>query len=399
MKDAPGSEHRALSPLKLGIGPARDHWARSGSNVLAAGVRGPADPWIWSAVGGLVALSFLMVLNTTYFPSEARFGDPFRLFGKHLFAIALSLAAAWVVSRAGSAGYERSAYAFLAAVTLGLLLVLVPGVGLLRGGARRWLGVGPFSLQPSEFAKLALVLYAARSLVRKGTKVTTFSYGLLPHAIVGGAVAGLVVLQPDFGTALLLVGILGALLFAAGVRLRHLSAAALALGPAAAAYVWSAPYRARRIRAFLNPWADADGSAFQLIQSLLSFGLGGIFGAGLGEGRQKMWYLPEAHTDFIFAVIGEELGLIGALAVVALFGILAWRGLRVAWRHPSSFGRLSALGLTVSLVGQALINMGVALGMLPPKGLALPLVSYGGSAMLASMLSVGVLAGLSRESG
>jgi len=340
-----------------------------------------------------------MVLNTTYFPSEARFGDPFRLFAKHLFAIALSLAAAWVVSRAGSAGYERSAYAFLAVVSVALLLVLVPGVGLLRGGARRWLGVGPLSLQPSEFAKLALVLYAARSLVRKGTKVTTFSYGLLPHAIVGGAVAGLVVLEPDFGTALLLVGVHGALLFAAGVRLRHLSAAGLALIPAVAAYVWSAPYRARRIRAFLDPWAEADGSAFQLIQSLLSFGSGGIFGAGLGEGRQKMWYLPEAHTDFIFAVIGEELGLIGALTVVALFGILAWRGLRVAWRHPRSFGRLSALGLTVSLVGQALINMGVALGMLPPKGLALPFVSYGGSAMLASMLSVGVLAGLSRESG
>ncbi len=374
-------------------------WTRLSSSRSATGVGSAGDLWIWAAVGGLLALSILMVLNTTYFPSAARFGTPFRLFFKHLFAVVLGCSAAFVISRAGSERYERMAYPLLAIVCIGLGAVLIPGIGLVRGGAQRWLGVGLFSLQPSEFAKLALVLYVTRSVVRKGVKVESFSYGVLPHALVGGMLVMLVALEPDFGTAVFLLAVLGLMLFAAGVRLRYLALPCLLLAPLVAAGIFWTPYRAERVKAYLDPWANAKGGAFQLIQSLLSFGSGGVFGAGLGGGRQKMWYLPEAHTDFIFSVVGEELGLLGALAVVVLFGILTVRGLRVAWRHPTQFGRLAALGITITLVMQALMNMGVVLGLLPTTGLALPLVSYGGSAMLASMLGVGILVGLSRECG
>lgn len=357
------------------------------------------DRWIIATVAALVTVSIVMVFNTSYFFAGERFGDPLHVFKKHLVSIGLGALACFVASRLRSTTYERLAYPALAVVVVMLIAVLIPGVGLVRGGARRWIGLGVMNLQPSEIAKVIAVLYLARSMVRKGPRLTTFSLGVLPHFIVIGVLGGLVMLEPDFGTAALLGVTLFAMLFAGGVRWRHLALPVLSLVPLAIYAISSSPYRLRRVMVFLDPWEHPRDAGFQLVQSFLAFGSGGLFGAGLGESKQKMFYLPEAHTDFIFSVIGEELGLMGALVIVGLFAMLAIRGLRVAIRHPTTFGQLVAFGTTTVLVLQAGINMAVVLGLLPTKGLALPFISYGGSAMLGAMTAAGVLLALSRESG
>jgi cell division protein FtsW len=357
------------------------------------------DRWIMLAVAALVTVGVVMVFNTSYFFAGERFGDPLHVFRKHLVSVALGVLACVGASRLRSSTYERYAYWALAGAVVLLVAVLIPGIGLVRGGARRWIGVGAMNVQPSELAKIAAVLYLARSMVRKGPRLTTFSLGVLPHFIVVGCMAALVIVEPDFGTAALLGVTLFAMLFAGGVRWRDLAIPILPIVPAAMYAIYSSPYRLRRVMVFLDPWEHPRDAGFQLVQSFLAFGSGGLWGAGLGESKQKMFYLPEAHTDFIFSVIGEELGLLGALAIVGLFALLAIRGLRVALQHPTTFGQLVAFGVTTVLVLQAGINMAVVLGLLPTKGLALPFVSYGGSAMIGAMTAVGVLLALSRESG
>jgi cell division protein FtsW len=358
------------------------------------------DPWIVLAVAVLTALGVVMVLNTSYFFAGERYGDPYHVMRKHVASVALGAVCFLAASRLRSATYERLAYPALALVAVALVAVLVPGIGLARGGARRWIGLGALNIQPSEIAKVAVVLYLARSIVRKGPRMATFAVGVLPHAIVVAALALLVVAEPDFGGAVLLGALLVAMLFVGGVRpARHLLLPALPLIPVLAYAVYTSPYRVRRLLTFLDPWQDPRDAGFQLVQSFLAFGSGGVLGNGLGQSKQKMFYLPEAHTDFIFSVIGEELGMLGALVFVGLFALLAVRGFRVALRHPAPFGRLVAFGLTLLLVLQAGVNMAVVLGLFPTKGLALPFVSYGGSAMLASMTAAGIVLALSRESG
>jgi cell division protein FtsW len=373
---------------------ARGHVVRPVAVVAHGG-----DRWIMLTVAALVAVGIVTVFNTSYFFAGERFGDSYYVFRKHLVSIGLGTLCCLAASRVSSRTYERCAYPALALVTLALIAVLIPGVGLVRGGARRWIGLGPLNVQPSELAKIVVVLYLARSIVRKGARIATFTVGILPHVIVVGTLAGLVVVEPDFGTAALLGLLLLAMLFAGGVRWRDLVLPLVPALPLVAYAITSSPYRLRRVLVFLDPWEHPRDAGFQLVQSFLAFGSGGLFGVGLGESKQKMFYLPEAHTDFIFSVIGEELGLLGALALVLLFALLAVRGFRVALRHPAPFGRLAAFGATVLLVLQAGVNMAVVLGLLPTKGLALPFVSYGGSAMLGAMTTVGVLLALSRESG
>jgi len=277
--------------------------------------------------------------------------------------------------------------------------VLIPGIGSVRGGARRWMVIGPLSLQPTEFAKIAIVLYLAHSLTRKGERVESFKIGVLPHALVIGLMAGLAVLEPDFGTLVLAAGLLIAMLYVGGVRIRHLGFLAFTAVPALGLIALHKPHVLERIFGFLNPDVDPLGVNFQLQQSFIAFGSGGLWGVGLGESRQKMFYLPEAHTDFIFSVVGEELGLLGALLVLALFTVVAVRGFRIALRHPDPFASLLAFGVTLSIVLQVAVNVGVVLGCLPTKGLALPFLSYGGSAMIASLAQIGVLLALAREVG
>jgi len=364
---------------------------------VVGGLRG--DPWLVAAVAALLGLGIVMVFNVSYFYGQERLGDSMYFFRRHLLAVALGTGACFITSRLSSEAYRRAAYPLLAASVVALAHVLVPGIGVLRGGARRWLHLGPLSLQPSEAAKVALVLYLARSLSKKGERVHQFPVGVVPHCLVVGLVAGLLLLEPDFGTAALAAGLLFVMLFAGGVRARHLAVPVLVALPLVGYEITKAGYRVKRLLAFLNPGLDPHGIGFQLTQSFIAFGSGRLWGVGLGESRQKMFYLPEAHTDFIFSVVGEELGLVGALLVLGLFGVIAARGLRTALRHSDPFASLAAFGVTLSLVLQALVNAGVVLGCLPTKGIPLPFLSYGGSAMIAALAQVGVLIALAREAG
>jgi len=355
------------------------------------------DKWILLAVAGLLALGMTMVLSTSYLYSQERYGDGTYFFRKQLIAMGAGVIALVACTVVPSTLYRRFAYPLLAVSFIILAMVLIPGVGVNRGGARRWIMFPGFAFQPSELAKLSMVFYLAHSMAKKQEMIRTFSVGVLPHLIISGLFAGLLLLEPDFGTALILTMVLYFMLFIGGVRVSHLLSTALLALPVLVFVMMTAEYRLRRLMTFLDPWSDATGSGFHVIQSLIAFGSGQFFGRGLGESRQKLFYLPEAHTDFVYSVIGEELGLLGALAVLSLFGVIIVRGLRLTAKIEEPFDQYLAFGLTVLLGLQALIHMGVVMGLMPTKGLVLPFISYGGSAMVINLMEAGILLGLSRR--
>ena len=278
-----------------------------------------------------------------------------------------------------------------------LVVVMFPEFSKKVGGARRWLAFGGFSFQPSELAKFTLVLFIAKSLVKRADKLRSFAYGYLPNLIVLGFFFIPIFFQPDFGTVMVILAVTFTMLFIAGLRKKFLFASMLAIIPIVALAIQFADYRKRRIIAFLNPWEDPSGVGFQAVQSFYAFGRGGFWGVGLGESSQKLYRLPEAHTDFIFSVIGEELGFVGTTAIVLLFLIFIWRGFLTAYQAKDPFGTHLATGLTLLIGLQAFINLGVASGLLPTKGLTLPFISMGGSSMLVTMLSVGVILNISEQ--
>jgi len=355
------------------------------------------DKWMLLAVVGLLAVGVTMVLSTSYLYSQERYGDGTYFFRKQMIAMGAGAVALIACTMIPSALYRRFAYPLLALSFIILVLVLVPGVGVNRGGARRWITFPGFAFQPSELAKLALVFYLAHSMAKKEQMIRSFSVGVLPHLMVFGLFAGMLLLEPDFGTALMLSMLLYFMLFIGGARVHHLVGTGLMALPVLIYVLTKADYRIRRLMSFLDPWSDAAGSGFHVIQSLIAFGSGQIWGRGLGESRQKLFYLPEAHTDFVFSVIGEELGLLGALAVLALFGVIITRGLQLTAKIEEPFDQYLAFGLTVLLGLQALIHMGVVMGLMPTKGLVLPFISYGGSAMVINLMEAGILLGLSRR--
>lgn len=355
------------------------------------------DKWMLLAVVALLVLGMTMVLSTSYLHSQERYGDGTYFFRKQAIAMSVGIAALVSCSMLPATLYRRLAYPLLGLSLITLILVLIPGIGVSRGGARRWMMFLGFAFQPSELAKLSIVIYLAHSMAKKQEKIRTFAVGVLPHLIVSGVFAALLLLEPDFGTALILTMLLYSMLFMGGVRVSHLLATGLLALPALAYIALTAEYRLRRLMTFLDPWSDPTGSGFHVIQSLIAFGSGQWLGRGLGESRQKLLYLPEAHTDFVYSVIGEELGLIGALVVLALFGVIIVRGLRLTGRIEEPFDQYLAFGLTVLLGLQALIHMGVVMGLMPTKGLVLPFISYGGSAMMINLIEAGILLGLSRR--
>jgi cell division protein FtsW len=355
------------------------------------------DKWMLLAIAGLLALGVTMVLSTSYLHSQERYGDGTYFFRKQLMAMGAGVIALVGCSLAPSALYRKFAYPLLALSFILLVLVLIPGIGVSRGGARRWILFPGFAFQPSELAKFAMVVYLAHSMAKKEQLIRTFSVGVAPHLIVSGAFAGLLLLEPDFGTALILTMLLYFMLFIGGVRVSHLFATGLLALPALVYVMMTAQYRLRRLMTFWDPWSDPSGSGFHVIQSLIAFGSGQWFGRGLGESRQKLLYLPEAHTDFVYSVIGEELGLLGALVVLALFAVIIVRGLQLTAKIEEPFDQYLAFGLTVLIGLQALIHMGVVMGLMPTKGLVLPFISYGGSAMVINLVEAGILLGLSRR--
>ena len=355
------------------------------------------DKWLFLAVAALLAIGVTMVLSTSYLYSQERFGDGTYFFRKQLIAMGAGLVALIACSLVPSAIYRRLAYPLLGLTLVILILVLIPGIGVARGGARRWLMLPGFAFQPAELAKLAVVFYLAHSMAKKEERIQTFSLGVVPHLIVTGVFLALLLLEPDFGTALILIVLLYLMLFIGGARVHHLLATGLMALPVLIYVMLKAEYRLRRLMTFMDPWRDASNSGFQIIQSLIAFGSGQLWGRGLGESRQKLFYLPEAHTDFVFSVIGEELGLIGAWIVLALFGLVILRGLRLTARIEEPFDQYLAFGLTALVGLQALIHMGVVMGLMPTKGLVLPFISYGGSAMVINLVEAGILLGLSRR--
>jgi cell division protein FtsW len=355
------------------------------------------DKWIVAAAAALLALGATMVLSTSYLYSQERFADGTYFFRKQLLAMCVGVAALIGCSLVPAHLYRRFAYPLLAVSFVLLVLVLIPVLGVSRGGARRWLMVMGFAFQPSELAKLAIVFYLAHSMAKKDELMRSFCFGVLPHLLVTGIFAVLLLLEPDFGTALILTMVLYLMLFMGGARLHHLFATALMAVPLLIYVLMNAEYRLRRLLSFLDPASDPSGSGYHMMQSLIAFGSGQLWGRGLGESRQKLFYLPEAHTDFVYSVIGEELGLLGALAVLALFGVILMRGIRLTGKIEEPFEQYLAFGLTALIGLQALIHMGVVMGLMPTKGLVLPFISYGGSALLVNLTQVGILLGLSRR--
>src|ERR1700730_2043375 len=279
-----------------------------------------------------------------------------------------------------------------------LVLVLVPGIGTSSYGAVRWIRVGPVQIQPSEIAKVAIILYLADWLARRGRLVRNFMKGLLPFAIIVAIVAMLVEVQPDLGTTAIIVAAAACVFFVAGANLMHIVLLAVAgAGAGVAVLAHLSGYQLDRIRAFTDPWANIQGSGWHTAQGLIAVGSGGIFGHGLGNGLQKYYWVPNAHTDAIFAIIGEELGFVGCIGVLLLFGTLAWRGFRIAWQAPDPFARLFATGLTCLLTLQALVNVAVITNSLPYTGVTLPLVSFGGSSTVISLVAIGLLLNISRQ--
>jgi cell division protein FtsW len=355
------------------------------------------DLWLFGVVLALVLLGVVMVYSASAIIAADRFGDPFFFLKKQLFWAVLGSGLLWAALRLDYRRLERLVVPLLVVSIALLVLVLVPPFGQAINGTRRWFRIGPLSFQPVELAKFALVLYLASFLTRRAAALRSFWQGLFPILLVAGTMAMLTLVQPDLGNSLALVVLTLVLAYLAGARVKHMAWVAAAALPLVALAVALKPYRWRRMVAFVNPWDDPQGSGFQIIQSFLALGSGGLTGRGLGGSKQKLFYLPEPYTDFIFAIVGEELGLIGAVCVIALFAVLIWRGLRVGLRAPDPFGSYLALGLTVMLATQTLVNLGVVMGALPTKGLPLPFVSFGGSALLMTMFSAGVLLNISQH--
>jgi len=343
------------------------------------------------AVLALVGLGMVMVYSSSAVFAAARYGSATFFLERNLVYLTVGLVALYVGWRLDYGFYHRVSYPMLAGIFLLLLALLVPGLGTRVDGATRWFHIAGVSLQPSEPAKFALVVYLAYSLAKKRDSVKLFSVGFLPHLCVAGLMGILVLRQPDLGTAAILGLVTLLLLFVAGTKLSYIVVSLLAAAPLAYQLIVGTPWRLRRLLAFLDPWAYRQDAGYQISESLISIGSGGLYGLGLGDGKQKLFFLPAAHTDFVFAIVGEELGLVGMAAVVALILVVVVRGLRAALRARDLFGTYLAFGITSVFGFQALLHIAVVLGLVPTKGITLPLVSYGGSALVTMMFCMGVL--------
>ncbi len=343
----------------------------------------------------LIGLGLVMVYSSSSHLAEHRLGDSyFYLKRQGLFCL-LGLALMILAKNIPCTFYLKLVYPLLVVSLCLLILVFVPGLGYKVGGAYRWMRFGGLSFQPSELAKFSLAVYMAHSMSSKGSDMGTFSKGLLPHLLVAGGFMMLVVFQPDLGTAVILGCWFLILLFVGGVNILQILSILILAAPVTLWLVFSAEYRLKRWWAFIDPWDDPKGIGFQIIHSFLAFGSGGFWGAGLGNSKQKLFYLPEPHTDFVLSIAGEELGFLGISVIVVLFGILIMRGIKISLNARDLYSSYLALGLTCLMGLQVLVNMGVVMGLLPTKGLTLPLMSYGGSSLVLSLLGIGILLNIS----
>jgi cell division protein FtsW len=351
-----------------------------------------------ATIGVLVIIGVVMVLSASSVLSVTDYGSVWHFFVRQLIWTTIGVVAFVLVVRTDYHKWSRAAMPLLVVSAALLAIVLIPKIGIYVGGSRRWLGVGSWRFQPSEIAKLALLLFSADLLTRRAHDIDDVRRVLRPLLLVVLGCGALVCLEPDLDSTVIMAVIVGTIMVAGGIRYRHLAVVAGSGVALAAILAVAAPYRRARVFTFLDPTADASNTGYQMLQSLIATGSGGIDGVGLGAGRAKWLFLPNAHTDFIFAVIGEELGLIGTLTVLGLFGAFAVLGIRTALRAPDRFGMLVAAGVTVWVVAQAAVNIGGVIGLLPVSGIPLPFVSFGGSSLLFTMIAAGILANVARQS-
>lgn len=345
----------------------------------------------------LVGFGVLILYSTTGVLAQERFGDSLYYLKRQLVAVVLGLAGMLLVSRIRMETLKSFSPLCLPLGVILLLMTLIPGVGDSAGGASRWITLFGQRFQPGEFVKLLFIFFMAGYFARHEEKLDSFSQGVCKPLLLVGLIGVLYLSQPDFGSTALVALVTLTMAFTAGVRIRYILLSFLFAAASLAVLVMISPYRMKRILSFLEPTADASGKGYQLLQSLIAVGTGQFTGVGLGEGQQKLFFLPAAHTDFIFAVVAEELGFLGAIFLLALFGVFLWRGLRIAWKvRTDVFSYTLAVGLTMLIVLPALLNMGVVLGLLPTKGMVLPLVSYGGTNIIVSLVGIGFLLTLGR---
>jgi cell division protein FtsW len=354
-----------------------------------------SDKLLFIATLLLVCTSVVMVYSASVVIALDKQQPYLFLFKQATWAL-LGLCLMPIVMRIDYRNYRQPAIIWtgLGIAALALIAVLF---GRPVKGATRWLGVGPLGVQPSELAKIAVILFTAALLERRMDRIDEASYSLLPIGVVVGAIVGLILIEPDLGTAVSVLMIVAVMVFAAGINYRYIVALFLTSLPALYVLLMTSDYRRRRVTAFLDPWSDPLGSGFQIIQSMIAVGTGGVFGRGLMAGVQKLYFLPEPHNDFIYSVIAEELGLIGATVVLVCFCLITWRGLRTAMRAPDRFGAFLAIGLTTMVAFQAFFNISVVLGLLPTKGIPLPFVSAGGSSLLINMIGMAMLLNVSQH--
>lgn len=342
----------------------------------------------------LVIIGTVMVFSSSVIMAEARWKAPYLFVTKHIIWVIIGSAAMFFASNFNYKKLSKySRWLLLAAV---ILLIAVLFLGPARGGAKRWLVVGPINFQPSEFAKLAVVLVLADYLDRKKSKLRKWG-GLMPPLLVIGLTCGLIALEPDLGTPIIISAVGFCLIFIAGGELKHLLLIAAGFAGLVAEEIFRKPYRLHRVKDFIASWGDINSVSYQLNQSMLALGAGGFFGKGLAESQMKRLYLPEPHTDFIFPIIGEELGFAGTVFVITLFMFFSWRGWRISRQSTDYFGSLLALGITLLISMQALMNMAVACGLMPTKGLPLPFISFGGTALVFNMIGAGILLNISKR--
>ena len=355
-----------------------------------------SDKWLFLATLALICTSVVMVYSASALVALERFQQPYLFVTRQMIWAAIGVAVMSIVMRIDYRTYKNDKLIW---ALLGIVAVLLVVVLFSRpiNNARRWVGIGGFGIQPSELAKLVAIMFTALTLERRQHRINELTYSLLPIGMIVGGLVGLIMLEPDFGTSVSLLAVIGAMVFAAGLSYRYLAGSLLLALPAMYVIVMQADYRRRRLLTFMDPWADPLGDGFQIIQSLIAVGTGGVFGKGLMQGVQKLFYLPEPFTDFIFSVISEETGLLGASLVVLCFCVIAWRGLRTAMRAPDSFGAFLALGITMMLVLQAFFNISVVLGLVPNKGIPLPFVSAGGSSLVINLMGMGILLNVSQH--
>jgi len=365
------------------------------SNPMPPVTPGPADVTLAATLVGLIAFGVVMVYSASAVYANNMFGNGYHFLVRQAVFAALSFVVLVIFTRVDLALLRRSTYPVLLLAIL-LMVAVALGFGRSAGGATRWLALGPVNVQPAELAKLAMIMWLAHSLTKKSNRVRTFSIGFLPHVLVAGLLMLLCLAQPDFGSAVMIALLTFVVLFATGAKAGYLLGCILLALPVGYAAIASSPYRMRRIQAFLEPFEHRQGAGYQITESLMSFGSCGWTGEGLGDGRQKLLFLPEAHTDFISAIVGEELGFIGVTLLCAAFAWLVFRGLRSAWRAEDEYAGYLAAGMTLFIGLQAFTNLAVAMGLLPTKGLALPFVSYGGSSLIVNAAAAGMILNTSR---